>query len=53
MILGVMHRRRPSDYMLNGDRKLWGLILGSVALITGGLASAATPEIGEDYSHAR
>lgn len=33
-------------YMIDGDRIVWGLVLGSVALITGGLTIAATPEMG-------
>ncbi|MBU6163698.1 MAG: hypothetical protein KGO99_01730 [Actinomycetales bacterium] len=32
-------------YMIDGDRIVWGLVLGSVALITGGLTIAATPEM--------
>ncbi|MFY7813361.1 MAG: hypothetical protein ACOVQZ_05870, partial [Candidatus Nanopelagicaceae bacterium] len=35
-------------YMIDGDRIVWGLVLGSVALITGGLTIAATPEMGGD-----
>lgn len=30
-------------YMIDGDRLLWGLSLGTVALLTGGLAIAAIP----------
>jgi hypothetical protein len=38
-------------YMIDGDRILWGLTLGSVALITAGLTIAATPEAGGKNSH--
>lgn len=31
-------------YMIDGDRNTWGLALGTFALLTGGLAVAATPE---------
>jgi len=30
-------------YMIEGDRLVWGTILGAVAVATGGLAIAATP----------
>ena len=30
-------------YMIEGDRTVWGTILGAVAVATGGLAIAATP----------
>jgi hypothetical protein len=35
-------------YMVDGDRIVWGVILGSVALITGALTIAATPEVDGD-----
>ncbi|MGA1158697.1 MAG: hypothetical protein ACO3UT_02675 [Candidatus Nanopelagicaceae bacterium] len=38
-------------YMIDGDRILWGLTLGSVALITAGLTIAATPEAGGENSN--
>lgn len=31
-------------YMIDGDRLLWGLTLGAIAVITGGLAIAAIPQ---------
>lgn len=31
-------------YMIDGDRLLWGLALGAMALATGGLAIAAIPQ---------
>lgn len=33
-----------SYYMIDGDRLVWGLTLGAVALITGALAIAAIPQ---------
>lgn len=38
-------------YMLDGERILWGLTLGSVALVTVILTLAATPEIGGNSAH--
>jgi len=38
-------------YMFDGDRILWGLVLGSVALITAGLTIAATPKVGGETHH--
>jgi len=38
-------------YMIDGNRILWGLTLGSVALITASLTIAATPEAGGENSN--
>ncbi len=39
-------------YMIEGNRMLWGAMLGTIALITGGLAIAATPEKGDGVKNA-
>jgi hypothetical protein len=38
--------------MIEGNRILWGAMLGTIALITGGLAIAATPEKGDGVKNA-
>jgi hypothetical protein len=38
-------------YMIDGERLLWGITLGSIAIVTAGLAIAAIPRrIGGNHS---